>query len=186
MKRKNYLLSQKQSITLSDFGKRSSKLAILSLITFFPLVVSLATDGFTSKAQAGLCAVGQVKEVGTWRNPDNRTRGITRAVFSEECRDNSRTVCDGDICSRTFGVKLVYTAKLWGKCHPRDCYWGKVEGTYTSTNWLRFRYNHGFARRTVWAQVYRNNHDWLRLVVSTDFRSNSRRDYQIDDWFRRS
>src|SRR5262245_3011716 len=81
-----------------------------------------------SEAQAGLCAVGTVREVGTWINPDTATTGITRAVFGEECRDDSHTTCSGGICTTTSGVKLVYTAQLWGKCHPTDCVWQKVDG----------------------------------------------------------
>ena len=136
-------------------------------------------------AHAGLCAVGQVKEVGTWKNPDANTTGITKAVFAEECRNASTTTCSGSICSTTSAVKLVYTAQLWGKCHPADCNWGKVDGVYTSANWLRFYYDHGFAKRTVWAQIYSGSNNWLRLIVDTDFVSPSRTDYRFDAWMLR-
>lgn len=61
---------------------------------------------------------------------------------------HSRRVCNDNICQITYAVKRVYTAKLWGKCHPSDCYWGKLDGVYTSSNWLRFYYDQGFAKRT--------------------------------------
>jgi hypothetical protein len=170
------------SIGLSS---RASKLSIASLLALATLALSVFVDS-ENRAHAGLCAVGQVKEVGTWINPDTNTRGITKAVFTEECQNAPRTICRGDICRTTSGVKLVYKARLWGQCHPTDCYWGQVEGVYTSANWLHFKYNQGFARRTVLAQVYSRNNDWLRLIVNTDFVSASRRDYRFDAWFRRA
>jgi len=154
--------------------------------TFVPaLLLAALTFANVPDAEAGTCAVGQVREVGSWVNPDGDTRGITRAVFEEQCRDDTRRQCSGDICSITHGVKLVYTAKLWGSCLPRDCYWGEVEGTYTSGNWLRFRYDHGFAERMVWGQVWSGSDDWLRLIVDTDFDAPSREDYRFDEWMRR-
>ena len=163
---------------------RANKLALSSLIMSTTLGLSLLVDS-ENPAHAGLCIVGQVKEVGSWTNPDTNTGGITRAVFEEECRDDSQTTCSGNICTTTHGVKLVYTAQLWGKCHPTDCYWGKVDGVYTSADWLRFQYDHGYANRMVWGQVYSLNDDWLRLIVDTDFVSDSRSDYRFDAWFRR-
>lgn len=165
-------------------GKKSkyeTSYALSVLILSLLVLLSVISTG----ADAGLCAVGRVKEVGTWVNPDINTRGITKAVFGEECRDDSRTTCSGGICRTTHGVKLVYTAKLWGQCHPSDCYWGKVDGVYTSADWLRFYYDHGFAKRTVWGQIWSGGDQWLRLIVDTDFVSPSRDDYRFDAWMRR-
>ena len=155
----------------------------VSLLLILSMMILLSF--FSSGANAGQCVVGQVKEVGTWVNPDNNTRGITKAVFAEECRNDGRTTCNGNICSTTSAVKLVYTAKLWGQCHPTDCYWGKVDGVYTSENWLRFRYDHGFAKRTVWGRIWSGSDNWLRLIVVTDFVSPSRDDYRFDAWMKR-
>jgi len=147
--------------------------------------VSLFLGFLYMPAQAGQCIVGQVKEVGTWVNPDKNTRGITKAIFAEECKSNPIRRCSGNICSVSYGVKLVYTAKLWGSCSPRDCYWGKVEGRYTSAKWLNFKYDHGFAKRNVWAKTASKNKNWLRLVIDTDFKSKSRKDYRSDTWMKR-
>jgi hypothetical protein len=156
---------------------------VLSALLFLAVLVPLMV--FSGNANAGLCVVGQVKEVGTWVNPDTKTRGITKAVFSEECRDDTHVTCSGNICQIQYGVKLVYTAELWGKCHPTDCYWGKVDGVYTSANWLRFYYDHGFAKRVVWGQIWSGGNDWLRLIVDTDFVSPDREDYRFSAWMRR-
>ena len=164
---------------------KASKLENKTILSILFLPMALLLSFVSPSANAGMCVVGQVKEVGTWVNPDRDTRGITKAVFAEECRNDTKTVCNGNICSRTFGVKLVYTAKLWGQCHPRDCYWGKVDGVYTSANWLRFKYDHGYAKRTVWGKIWSGGNHWLRLIVDTDFVSPSRKDYRFDAWMRR-
>ena len=170
------------NITLDNRNSKFEKKTVSSALILFMMVL---LSFLSSAANAGLCAVGQVKEVGTWVNPDSNTRGITKAIFAEECRNDSRTTCNGNICSTTSGVKLVYTAKLWGQCHPNDCYWGKVDGVYTSANWLRFRYDHGFAKRTVWGRIWSGSNNWLRLIVDTDFVSPSRNDYRFDAWMKR-
>lgn len=149
------------------------------------LAMALTLSFISGQASAGLCVVGTVKEVGNWVNPDTATNGITRAIFREECRDASVTTCSGDICSTSSGVKLVYTAQLWGKCTPSDCYWGQVDGVYTSGAWLRFYYDQGFAKRTVWGQIWSGSNDWLRLIVDTDFVDPARADYRFDAWFKR-
>ncbi len=158
-----------------------------SLKLLFPTLMLIAVLLLiSSNTYAGLCLVGTVKEVGTWINPNTNTRGITKAVFNEECRDDSRTKCEGGICSTTSGVKLVYTAELWGACHPDDCYWGKIDGVYTSGNWLRFRYEFTFAEKMVWAQIWSGGDNWLRLIVDTDFDSPLRNDYRFDKWMQRN
>lgn len=162
------------------FSAPQKSISLLSGL-FFALVLSVVS----SNANAGLCIVGQVKEVGTWVNPDVNTSGITKAIFAEECRDDTVVNCNGDICSITQGVKLVYTAKLWGKCSPTDCAWGQVDGVYTSAKWLRFSYDQGFAKRTVWGQIWSGGNNWLRLIVDTDFVDPTRADYRLDTWMAR-
>ncbi|MCB1984245.1 MAG: hypothetical protein H6936_09980 [Burkholderiales bacterium] len=162
---------------------RLNKKQPILFITLFLLTLFLAST--SSNSHAGLCLVGTVSEVGTWINPDQNTRGITKAVFNEECRDDSRTTCSGDVCSTTSGVKLVYTAEIWGACHPDDCYWGKIDGVYTTANWLRFRYEFTFAEKMVWAQIWSGGDNWLRLIVDTDFDSPLRTDYRFDAWMQR-
>jgi hypothetical protein len=158
---------------------RRSKM-IKSLIA---AAVVISSSFLGSIANASVCIVGQVKEVGTWVNQDSNTRGVTKVIFGEECRDASTVKCNGDICSITSAVKLVYTARVWGKCHPTDCYWGKVDGKYTSAKWLRFYYDPGFAKKTVWGQIKSGDNNKLRLVVDTYFTDSSgRKDYQTDDW----
>jgi len=166
--------------------EQTRRLDVSRPLSLFGILAILALlSMFSGTVNASMCVVGQVKEVGSWVNPDINTRGITKAVFGEECRDDSHTVCSGGICRTTYGVKLVYTAQLWGKCHPTDCYWGKVDGVYTSANWLRFYYDHGFAKRVVWGQIWSGGDNWLRLIVDTDFVSPDRDDYRFEAWMKR-
>ncbi|MDD7984990.1 hypothetical protein PQO01_08530 [Lentisphaera marina] len=44
--------------------------------------------------------------LGEWKN-SNPTRGITRLIISQD--------------------KGAWHVQAWGKCHPRDCDWGKTE-----------------------------------------------------------
>lgn len=157
----------------------------LSNKSFLLFVFSVSAMFFGANAHAGLCAVGQVKEVGTWINPDQNTRGITRAVIAEECRDDRRVTCTGDICTITHAVKLVYTAQLWGSCSPTDCKWDKVDGVKHGSGWLYFKWDQSYADRHIWAKIWSGGDNWLDLVVDTDFDSEAREDYRFRAWMSR-
>jgi hypothetical protein len=123
----------------------------------------------------GLC--GTPNAVGKWKNQDQATRGITRAVFRMECRDDTKTTCVGSICRTTFGVKAHYFLKIYGKCTPTDCNWGEVEGNRLPyTDWYYFYFNQGFAGQHVFVNAA--NRDSLYIYVLTDFVDRSRRDYE--------
>ena len=48
---------------------------------FIRLFTLIILSGISLSSFAGLCLVGQVKEVGTWVNPDTNTSGITKAIL---------------------------------------------------------------------------------------------------------
>jgi hypothetical protein len=136
-------------------------------------------------AHAGLCITPP--ENGTWRNNDTATNNITWVVFRLECRDASRTVCNGNICTTTSAVEPHYFVKVWGKCHPTDCYWGEAEAfpqTGGNEGWYLAHYNQGFAHRWVWVRTYPQWPGWLRVYIWNDFVDPGRADYVIDEWFR--
>lgn len=137
-------------------------------------------------AVASMCIIPQ--EEGAWQNYDPNTRGITHLNFRMECRDDSHTTCNGNICHTTFAVAPHYFISLWGSCSPSDCRWGEVEGTALSgsmAGWYYFFYNQGFAKRYVYARTYPEWPGWLRLWIYTDFTDPARADYTMDDWFRK-
>lgn len=139
---------------------------------------------FSSVSSAGQCIVP--KEVGTWVNSDPNTNGVTKVIIEMVCEDTPVYNCSGNICSVTYTVTPHYYVKVWGKCHPTDCYWGRVEGRRTSANWQYFFYNQSFATRDVWAQIWSGSDAWLRVIIDTHFTDSSgRTDYRIDNWFRR-
>ena len=152
------------------------------------LYKTLTSLGFlflAHSASAGLCVIPPEK--GTWVNEDPNTSGITKIVVETECISNPIRKCnaDGTICSITHSVYAVNYLKLWGKCHPTDCYWGKVEARYSPSRWLYGFYDHDFATRDTWVRISSESNDRMRLIVDTDFVSATRKDYRIDDWFKR-
>lgn len=137
---------------------------------------------FSNSANAGQCLTPP--EVGTWLNHDTNTGGVTKVVIDMDCVDDTQSSCSGGICTIVHGVKPIYTVKVWGKCHPTDCYWGKVEGVYTSADWMRFFYDKSWVFRTVWGQTWPGDRNWLRVIVDSDY-ADSRPDHRFDGWFRK-
>src|SRR6187431_832738 len=128
----------------------------------FSIVLLLGSFFYSSASFAGLCIVP--KEAGTWVNSDPNTNGVTKVVIEMVCESTPKIVCNGNICSISYSVTPHYYVKVWGKCHPSDCYWGRVEGLRTS-GWQYFFYNQGFATRDVWAQIWSGSDAWLRVVI---------------------
>jgi hypothetical protein len=145
------------------------------------LLMSLGLTGVgvaaAPTASASLCTSAPID--GTWTNVDSGTGSITKAqVF---CGDDTRTVCDGDVCHTTYGVARY--VRLWGSCSPTDCYWGTRKLTTRSDGWGVTSYDQGFATRSVWVRT----EDWygrtyLRVSIWTDYRD-SRTDRWTTDWF---
>ena len=100
---------------------------------------------------------------GVWVNMDRNTKGITRMVI------------------RARGARAI--AATWGKCHPRDCSWGRARGVaygpniatspHRSTRAIVFTYNQSHARTMLLVQ--RMGHGRLRVTVFTTFTDGSRR-----------
>src|SRR5947207_14176448 len=96
-----------------------------------------------------LVSANQEDFVGTWINVDSETDGLTKLVISKE--DNN------------------WKIQGWGKCHPADCDWGKIDLKLVGTSVSDKSFEHGFA---VWekdfATTYLNlKKDGKQLVVET-------------------
>lgn len=135
------------------------------------LVLVAASDG----AQA-LCVAQDLN--GTFHNINSATRGVTRVRLTFPCYDTGR---------RTGPVVWV---QVWGKCHPRDCYWGRVRGTARWNNTLhqyiqvQARFRPSFAVKTV--IVRRATRRVARLWHHTHFTDRSgRRDYSMWETMRK-
>lgn len=130
-------------------------------------------------AHAGLCTTSPLD--GTWTNVDSATRSITKTRIY--CGDDTRTICDGDICRTVHGVARY--VQLWGKCSPTDCAWGTRKLTHRSDGWSTAFYDQGFATRTVWVRTESHyGRTYLRVSIWNDYRD-SRTDKWTDDWFLR-
>jgi hypothetical protein len=174
----------KQTIAMFENRHNTYDREMIGILKFIVPLLFLFVSNFASNAHAGLCTIPP--EQGIWRNYNQNTSSITKLVFQMECRDASKTVCSGNICSTTSAVEPHFFINLYGKCHPTDCDWGRVEGralTGSDAGWYYFTYNHGFARRYVYARTYPQWPGWFRLYVWTDFTDPGRADYASDEWF---
>ncbi len=162
----------------ADSKRSAMRLTLGSL--FLLTVLSI----FASAAHAGMCGVPA--EADLWENRNPNTRSITQLNFRMECRDATTTTCSNGICRTTYGVEAHYFIHLWGSCSPTDCDWGEREGvrmTGSLDGWYYFHYDHGFAKRHVYARSYPAWPGWLRLYIWTDFVDPGRADYASDEWF---
>ena|SRR5689334_22506771 len=121
-------------------------------------------------------------EVGSWKNMNSNTNGITRVEVTFSCNDV--VYCPNGVCQ---DPPPPYTIHIWGKCSPSDCDWGTAPGTtYHSSDgtvWKYFFYNQGFARRYVYIKPSSLYPGRLFLWMYTDFTDPSRADYVMQNWF---
>lgn len=123
---------------------------------------------------AFLCSTawGQTDELsGEWVSVSPRTRGITRIVITPEQ--------DG------------YSVEAWGRCHPRDCEWGRTNLTTLGKSVEDRSFTGGFA---VWQPRFASKYllfsldrRMLRVETVTIFRDRSgRASYQSVEYLRRA
>jgi hypothetical protein len=118
----------------------------------FIAVSALSTGLATSSASANSRAY-----TGRWVNVDRNTGGITRMII------------------RARGAVAI--AATYGKCHPRDCSWGRARGQAfgpniatdpsRSTRAIIFTYSKSHARTMLLVQ--RLGHGRLRVTTFTTF-----------------
>ena len=120
----------------------------------------------------------QPQEEGTWLNIDTNTRSISKLKVEFTCQDQ---ILNG----QPYPPGAPWHMQVWGKCHPTDCDWGRVDATRLGTDHLYAYYNQGFAKRYVYAKMsaYLPGHLWV--YIWTDFTDPNRRDYAIHAWFKR-
>ena len=102
---------------------------------------------------ASLCIVDKSWD-GVWENNDPKTRSITTISIKRECLFDNTSINHGNgLISHRSVPRVVFHTKAWGKCHPRNCYWGSREGVSTGrgvrTNRIKTIYKQGFADKTL-------------------------------------
>ena len=122
------------------------------------------------------CAVQP--EDGVWVNLDPNTRGITHVDLRFTCQDQ---VVNG----QPFPPGPPWHIHVFGKCHPLDCDWGTTGAQRASNGFITGSFNQGFATRLVRARISPQQQDTLQVLVHTDFRDPNRRDYDLNELFRR-
>ena len=149
----------------------------------FGLLVAGMLALSASGAQAS-CAIPP--HDGEWINENENTRGITKARIHTYCYD----VITPDMPVPPGPPGAI---QLFGSCSPTDCPWPSVSWYDSALGWKIAFVDHGFARRTIHfryypPQMWDNNADYprLRIIVDTDFVDPNRRDYRMDEWFRRA
>ncbi len=131
-------------------------------------------------AKASLCSAPMA---GDWRNIDANTRAMTRALVDFTCNDV--VLCPvGQPCTIP---ESFYSMRMFGKCHPTDCNWGRLRAYDMGDGWIRSIYSFGFKTSHVWLKTYNfYGLTYLRVWVHNDFTpADGRADYTTDEWMLR-
>lgn len=114
---------------------------------------------------------GQLSDLkGEWESISPYTRGITRVIITSDPNGDS--------------------IEAWGKCHPRDCGWGKTLLSRVGKSVDDHSFNRGYA---IWEPGFASKYmlltidrRMLRIETVTIFRDRSRRSsYRSVEYFRR-
>lgn len=151
-------------------------------IRYLLFVLCLSSIGpFVFDSGSAIASCIFPEEPGSWVNVDANTNAITKAKVRFQCQD---LVINGELYPPGF----PYYVHLYGKCHPTDCDWGEVGANRLSNGWIYTTIDHGFAKRYVWVKAYPGSNfftDRLRVYIWTDFTDPNRKDYAMNEWFRR-
>ncbi|WP_143261556.1 hypothetical protein [Allokutzneria sp. NRRL B-24872] len=137
----------------------------------------VAPSGDVSKM---LCA-GHPPEYGKWVNADPNATGIARTEL-QDCL--SVTVCEGSVCHIVHDAG--WAMRVFGKCSPTNCDWGWSNSEFRmSSGHIHGFYDHGFAKRHVYAKMSQYRPGQLWVFWRTDFVDPARPDYEVQEWFYR-
>ena len=140
------------------------------------LVVFALVMTFSLEISNALCI--QPDEEGEWVNIDPNTRGLTRINLRFVCQDQIRN-------GEPYPPGPPWYVHIWGKCHPTDCDWGEVGATQLTSGYIYAFYDHGFAKRYVYAKMSAVRPGLLYVYMWTNFTDPGRADYSMHCYFRR-
>jgi hypothetical protein len=75
--------------------------------------------------------------------------------------------------------------RAYGKCHPSDCPWGRITARRLANGKVYGVYDHGFAKRYVWARMSQTRPGQLWVFYRVDFADPARADYTMHEYFRK-
>ena len=151
----------------------------LLVVATTALAITATTAAVAPGTANALCADTMV---GTWRNINASTRSVTRVDLAmRTCGD--QVFCDVETGQCT-STETTYQIRVYGKCHPTDCYWGERNTVEASNGWQRTAYQYAWAIKHVWVKTYHHyGRTYLRVWVNTDFTpADGRQDYISDEW----
>ncbi len=154
-------------------------LSLLSLLALTPLLTAPAPTAHTANVSAPLplsCILPT--EMGGWTNADPNTRSLTHIELRFVCQDQ---ILNGEL----YPPGPAWYVHILGKCSPTDCDWGEVGARRLESDHIFATYDHGFARRYVYARMSQYRPGQLWVYTYTDFVSPSRPDYAVHNWFTR-
>lgn len=93
---------------------------------------------------------------GLWVNADKNTRGVTKFFIRKENDE--------------------FIIQMWGKCHPRDCYWGTTNANIQPQ--LNAIWNQGYCEETQLFEIFDNGNK-IKLSTATHYTDNSERADQV-------
>jgi len=147
---------------------------VLNVSLISALVVLMMT--ITFQPLAALCV--QPEEMGNWVNADPNTNSITRVQVEFVCQDQ---ILNG----QPYPPGPPYYVRIFGKCIPADCNWGRVGANRIGTDQIYAYYNQGFAKRYVYVKMSQYRPGQLWVYIWTDFTDPNRADYGVHNWFKR-
>lgn len=120
---------------------------------------------------------------GDWRNINSASNAMARAVVDFDCQD----VILCDTSGNCTGGDSHYSMRVYGKCSPANCDWGRKRADDMADGWIRSIYGFGFKTSHVWLKTYQYyGLTYLRVWVHNDFAWwDGRADYTTDEWFLR-
>jgi hypothetical protein len=135
------------------------------------------------KAPTARAASCYAPMAGDWHNIDSSTRAMARAVVDFTCNDV--ILCDQ--FGNCTGGDSYYSMRMFGKCTPTNCDWGRLRAYDMGDGWIRSIYNFGFKTSHVWLKTYSYyGLTYLRVWVHNDFAPwDGRTDYTTDEWMLR-
>lgn len=147
-----------------------------SLLTIAALLAALLVMVSVPERADALCSTPS--EQGDWVNTDPNTRSLTRVKVRFVCQDQ---ILNG----QPYPPGPPWYVHVFGKCSPTDCDWGEVGARKLSSGHIYAVYDHGFAKRYVYAKMSQYRPGQLWVYTKTDFADPNRADYETQNWFRR-
>jgi len=98
---------------------------------FLSILLLLFSVGLTQDQEGG----PKDSLIGKWFNENKDNPGLTRCTITYE--------------------EGMYVVELWGKCHPKDCYWGKSHTSKIEkdTPTIELVWDQGFVKRDQTIEV---------------------------------